>query len=212
MSQFIGNAAQTVSPNLYGLILSSAYLREALTPEGLAISPYEILDYDATLVLHDARGAKATFRRKQNIRFLQNGVSAILDHAWGDGILLTNYHNTAGTLEDSFRDQGKRHLVIALKRRGTRRGDTLAFEVEREVMETFLDQHGWVETTVDHPVHQLRRRVIFPKSRPVQRAMIHHGGRCTALPIRQLPDGRTAVGFKLPAPLAHTPYTIRWIW
>src|SRR5688572_28812760 len=135
---------------IYDLILSSQRLHEMLLPEGALRSPYESLDYDATLNLHDQRGARATFRRTQQIRFLQNGVSGLLDHAWGDGVLVTNYRHSAGKLEDSFKDQGRRHLVVGLKR-SMRSGEALTFTVEREVMEMFRSDEGWVETTIDHP-------------------------------------------------------------
>src|SRR5262245_48042183 len=108
--------ASVVSSDAYGLILGSPRLRRALLPQGIRISPYDVLDYRATLVLHDVKGAKATFHRTQKVRFLQDGVRAILDHAWGDGILLTHYEHSAGPLEDSFMDHGRRHLVIDLKR------------------------------------------------------------------------------------------------
>jgi hypothetical protein len=63
-----------VSPRVYALILGSPRLRKMLLPGGLLTSPYEVLDYAATLTLHDARGMYATFARRQRIRFLQNGV------------------------------------------------------------------------------------------------------------------------------------------
>ncbi len=105
-----------VSPKVYGLILDSERLRAKLLPQGILGSPYEILDYRATLVLADPRGHRATFHRTQRVRFLQDGVAAILDHLWGDGVTLTHYHNTAGALGESFKDAGTRHLVIDLKR------------------------------------------------------------------------------------------------
>src|SRR5438094_175504 len=114
-SPFVATA-EVVSPQAYGVILSSRHLQPMLLPQGLITSPYEVLDYNATLVLHDRRGARATFQRQQKIRFLQHGVSGILDHAWGEGILLSNYRHTAGTLEDTFKDHGRRHLVVGLKR------------------------------------------------------------------------------------------------
>src|SRR4051794_35669641 len=100
-----------VSARAYALMLTSRNLASRLLPEGLFSSPYEVLDYDAQLTLHDARGAWATFWRRQRVRFLQDGVSAILDHAWGAGVVATHYDNSAGSLDDSFVDEGRRHLV-----------------------------------------------------------------------------------------------------
>ena len=47
-----------------------------MLPGGVSTNPYEILNYEATLTLEDPRGIKATFRRTQKIRFIQEGVSA----------------------------------------------------------------------------------------------------------------------------------------
>ena len=63
-----------------------------LLPEGLTSSPYEVLDYDSTLTLHDRKGNRANIRRRQAVRFLQDGVSAILDHCRG-------YHSRPRTCE-----------------------------------------------------------------------------------------------------------------
>src|SRR3954469_23512602 len=122
---------EIVAVRAYGLLLTSPRLARQVLPEGLICSPYEILDYTATLTLHDAKGARATFERRQRVRFLQDGVSAILDHAWGDGVVMTAYHNDAGRLADWFRDGARRHLVIDLGRR-MRKGAWLSFRVERQ--------------------------------------------------------------------------------
>ncbi|TAK28811.1 MAG: hypothetical protein EPO21_21895 [Chloroflexota bacterium] len=95
-----------VSPKIYAAIGSSSRLKRMLLPEGLIKSPYEILNYESTLTLHDPRGMRATVKRRQEVRFLQEGVAGILDHVWGDGVTLTYYHNDAGKLADSFRDEG----------------------------------------------------------------------------------------------------------
>src|SRR5450830_831649 len=122
-----------VSPRIYALILTSPRLRKILLPGGLLTSPYEILDYQATLFLHDPKGIKATFQRTERIRFLQDGVAGIMDHFWGDGVALTSYRNDAGVLADSFRDEGHRHLVIGLDR-PMGRGEELGFQVARTAM------------------------------------------------------------------------------
>src|SRR5947209_3411071 len=94
-----------VSPHVYALIATSRRLKEMLLPEGLLSNPYAVLDYRETLILQDGQGIRATLERTQWIRFLQNGVSGILDHMWGDGVV-TDYDHEAGGLEDSFNDAG----------------------------------------------------------------------------------------------------------
>ena len=63
-----------VSPKVYGLILDSKSLARRLLPEGLIGSPYEIVDYEATLILADAQGRLAISRCIQRARFLQSGA------------------------------------------------------------------------------------------------------------------------------------------
>src|SRR5262249_40589191 len=110
-----------------------------------------------------------------------------------------------------FKDQGRRHLVVGLKR-PMERGEALEFEVEREAMEAFTQDEEWIETLVDHPVDRLGASVIFPKERPVQRAVLLGAGAVARLPIFELHDGRTLIGFHLNRPQQDTPYTIRWSW
>src|SRR4051812_17093033 len=95
-----------VSARVQALILDTPRLREQLLPEGPLGSPYEVLDYRAVLVLEDRNGRKAVFHRTQRVRFLQDGVGAILDHFWGDGVLLADYAQTAGEIGESFKDAG----------------------------------------------------------------------------------------------------------
>ena len=200
-----------VSPRIYSLILTSPRLRRMLLPAGLLTSPYEILDYRATLFLHDPKGVKATFHRTERIRFLQDGVAGIMDHFWGDGVALTSYQNDAGVLKDSFRDEGHRHLGIGLKRPMSR-GEELTFDVVRTAMVGFTREEEWLETMIDHPAGRLNCGVLFPKSRPCHQATLHYEDRKLPLPITRLADGRTRVGFNLREPQARTPYTIRWSW
>lgn len=205
--------SSVVSPRIYGLILTSPRLKKILLPEGLLPSPYKILDFQGTLTLEDPEGMRATFQRKQVIRFLQGGVSGILDHFWGDGVPLTFYENEAGSLEDSFKDEGRRHLVIGLKHR-MRRGDVLNFEVVRRAMAEFIIKPVQrLETIIDHPIDRLGYKIIFPKDRPCQRAvLLHNEGLETRLPVVRLAGGKTMVRFDVRQPISHSPYTVRWSW
>ena len=200
-----------VSPRIYSLILTSPRLKKMLLPAGLLTSPYEILDYQATLFLHDPKGMKATFQRSERIRFLQDGIAGIMDHFWGDGVALASYHNDAGILKDSFRDHGRRHLVVGLKRPMSR-GEELGFEVVRSAMVGFTEKEEWLETTLDHPAQHLSRSMVFPKYRPCLSARLHYDGHEADLPITVLADGRTAVGFNIQKPNACAAYTLRWSW
>jgi hypothetical protein len=200
-----------VSPNIYNLILASSRLTRLLLPEDTAMSPYEVLDYDATLTLDEPDGMRATFFRRQRLRFLQDGVAAILDHYWGDGVTIAGYRHTGGVLADSFRDEGRHHEVIELPYRMTR-GETLSFDVTRLAMVGFTQVDEYVETNVDHPIHRLIRRVIFPTARPCRQATASDGRSQLALPIETGEDGRTMVELALESPRPNTPYRITWAW
>jgi hypothetical protein len=202
---------QVISPRIYGLIADSPDLRARLVPGGLVGSPYEILDYQATLVLVDPQGRQAIFRRTQQIRFLQDGVSAILDHLWGDGVTVSRYRNTAGPIGESFKDAGVRHLVIDLER-PMGRGETLGFEVERTAMAGFTRPDEWLETTFDHAISQFGQQVIFPNWRPCQWAELIVGYQVEPLQPIRLPDGRTLLQFAITRPQTDLPLTLRWHW
>jgi hypothetical protein len=204
-------SATRLPSKIDALILTSSELKRKIFPEGLATSPYEILDYQHTLVLHDPDGRQASFLRRQQIRFLQAGVSGILDHAWGDGVVITSYRNDAGRLEESIREAGQRHLVIGLKR-VMHRGDRLTFRVERDAMEGFTQSEEWFESTIDRPVWRVRATIVFPKKRPCQKATIDQDGRQLVLPIVRVRSGQIVVGFRTEHAQADTPYRIRWTW
>lgn len=202
---------ELVSAAAYARILGTPHLRQLLLPEGLIPTPYAVLRFDATLILHDPLGLRATFLRTQTVRFQQEGVGAILDHYWGDGIPLTDYQTDAGTLLETLRDGGRRHLVLALGRR-MRRGKTLTFRVRRSAMAAFPAGEEWVETVVDHPVRRLRRTVVFPRARPCRLAVLEAGGVRRRLPVWTASDGQTIVSAVIPNPIAHAVSTVRWAW
>jgi len=204
-------ARPVVSSRAYALIMTCPRLRQALLPCGLPTSPYDVLDYQSTLTLHDKRGMYAGFERRQVVRFVQDGVSAILDHMWGDGVLVTDYDTDAGVVADVIRDNGRRHLVLDLKRRA-REGQVLAFRTRRTAMAAFTADDEWLETTIDHPVQRLRPRIVFPRARPCRQALLQSDGQSMALPIQRHADGSTQVDVVIPRPQAHVPYTIRWSW
>jgi hypothetical protein len=138
-------------------------------------------------------------------------VGAVLDHAWGDGLVLAGYHTAAGTLGDSFRDQGRRHQMIVLPR-PMARGETTRVQIRRDVVGGFTQREEWLETTVDHPIRRLRRTIVFPKARPCLRATLHVDRHERELPIIAHPDGHTAVRFTIGHAAANTPYTVTWSW
>src|SRR5262245_46337633 len=71
---------------------------------------YEILEYEATLEIMDSQGKEASLTRHQIIRFLQDNVVAIHDHAWGEGELFAQYQCQPGVPVDFYKD-GSRYNI-----------------------------------------------------------------------------------------------------
>ena len=200
-----------VSDRLIALILSSPRLQKLVLPGGLVSSPYKILDYQGTLILRDKTGATAVARREQRVKFHQDGVGAILDHFWGPGVQLAEYTTTAGTLRDSLRDQGRRHLVVQLQR-AMARDEVVEFQVERTIRDVFSDREGWVETMIDHPIARLSQTIIFPQARPCQSAELVYDGETIPLHVMTTSEGGTQLAVRIGEPQRNTLYRIRWSW
>ncbi len=211
MNRYNAKQNDVVSARITALILGSPRLRQQLLPEGPLISPYEILDYRSILVLKDQKGAEAVFQRTQRVRFLQDGVEAILDSFWGDGVLLTAYRHSAGAIADSFKDEGRRHLVIALPRR-MRRGEVLTFTVSRTVMEGFTGRHQLLETVIDHPLGRLDIAIRAPQTRRFEQVEMQVGTGPKAIFVASAPPGGTLARIYIPRARSHTRYALRWRW
>ena len=73
--------------NVLESLTLAQHLRDRLSYHGM----YQILEYDSTLEVQDVNGEEATITPRKVIRFLQDNVVAIHDHAWGDGELFAEY-------------------------------------------------------------------------------------------------------------------------
>jgi hypothetical protein len=74
---------------------------------------YEVLEYESTLELKDREGRKATFKKREKVRYLQDNVIAYQDQAWGDGEILLNYRCTPGAPVDRYRSGYKTTILIS---------------------------------------------------------------------------------------------------
>lgn len=177
---------------------------------------YEILDYDATLEIMDIKGEKARLTRREHIRFLQDNVVAIHDHAWGDGKFLCNYKCQSGVPVDIYEDGSKHNILISL-RETKNKGDEIELWVERTIRGGFTADEEWLETEVDHLMRKLTLSIAFPKGRPCRRATLSRRstGKVTPLPQKHfalLPDGRQKLTWETRRPRLHDRYTIKWAW
>ena len=77
------------------------------------VGMYEVLNYESTLELKDRGGKKATFKKREKVRYLQDNIIAYQDQAWGDGEILVNYRCTPGTPVDQYRSSHKTYILIS---------------------------------------------------------------------------------------------------
>jgi hypothetical protein len=90
---------------------------------------YEVLEYDSTLELHDCKGQRATYRKHQKVRYLQDNIIAFEDQAWGDGEILVGYKCSPGVPVDQYRLDYKTFILISL-REVRNKGDIDDFNIE----------------------------------------------------------------------------------
>ncbi len=177
---------------------------------------YEILTYTVTLTLLDKEGNQAILERQERVRFLQNNVIALYDHAWGDGQLFTGYRVAPGRVADRFKVGSRYHTLISL--RDTKHcGDVLNYRVRRRIVQGFANKDEWLEAEVDHATHKLKLCVIFPADRVCQAASVIQAGTnkrilLTGRSFRQKSDGRQFLTWTVNKPPLGERYALHWEW
>lgn len=183
-----------------------------LTEEGI----YEVLDYEVTLELHDKTGTRATFKKRKHIRYLQNGIIAYADSAWGDGKILARYKCSPGVAVDWYRSGYKTHILLSL-RDVKNRGDEDEFNIQWNIHDGFLEPDGFWGTNITNRTRRVKVNVIFPKSRPPERFVLVETNRAKSHTLgseakRQLPDGRWVVSWEKEKPRLYEHYLFKWWW
>src|SRR4051812_10629238 len=108
---------------------------------------YEILDYDSTLEIMDAKGETAIFRKRQKVKFLQDNILAFQDYAWGEGDIFKHYTCSPGTVVDCYQEGDRWNILISL--RATKcRGDTEDFYIQRTVKRGFTKAEEWRQVEI----------------------------------------------------------------
>lgn len=177
---------------------------------------YEILNYDSTLEILDAKGKRAKLSRREVIRFLQDNVVAIHDHAWGNGDLFVDYQCRPGVPVDFYEDGSKHNVLISL-RETKNRGDELDLRIERGIKNGLLHTPWWLETEVDHPMKHLKLSIVFPRDRHCKKATVTRRSTGWTVTLGEehfkfLQDGRQQLIWETKHPKLHDLYTIKWIW
>ena len=177
---------------------------------------YEILDYESTLELCDAKGATAIFEKRQRVRFLQNNIIAFEDYAWGDGDVLADYKCSPGVVADHYREGDRWNLLISL-RETKHKGDITEFHMNRLEKQSFTQPDEWQQTEIRHRIQRLQLNIIFPKRRPCRRATLTQRRHKRAQVLgpehfHALPDGRQLLTWEGRRVYPYDILTIRWHW
>lgn len=177
---------------------------------------YEVLEYDSTLELKDTKGKKASFKKREKVRYLQDNIIAYQDQAWGDGEILLDYRCSPGKPVDFYRPGQKTYVVISLQ--GVRqRNDVDEFNIQWGMKNSFLRKHELWETDISHPTRRMKVQIIFPKARHPMQVIVTEDIRRKTNPIesenqRRLPDGRWLVSWETKNPRQNERYIIKWEW
>jgi hypothetical protein len=176
---------------------------------------YETLSDESDWDIRDKTGADAVLIKRRRLHFLQDGVFAIRDFAWGAGDVLADYQCSPGKVVDKYSAAGKHNIVISL-REVKKRGDTEDYVITRRMKDMFPDDSEWVATEVTQPTQMMAISVRFPADRPPTGAWLKQNSdpdhRRSTLPIEGNPDGRQRISVRVDKPKLRETYTIWWEW
>lgn len=185
-------------------------VKRGFASEGL----YEVLDYQTVLEILDIKGRKAKIIKQEQIRFLQNGVAAIEDEAWGDGRFLEDYQVSPGKAVDFYR-KGFRTVILISLRSIKNIGDLETIDISRNIKNGFARKIEQWESIVNHRTKRLRIKVILPKLRGPKSAtlFLQHRRKTGKEPeIQQLPNGRWEISATVERPHLYETYILNWDW
>lgn len=177
---------------------------------------YEILEYDTTLELMDAKGHRAEFRKRQRVRFLQDNIIAFEDYAWGAGQIFETYSVSPGKAVDRYQEGDRWNVLISL-RETQHSGDIQDFRIDRTVRDGFTKAEEWKQVEIRHRTHRLKIGVIFPKDRPCQQAQLLQRSRKQVIVLgpecyHRLANGGQLVSWETKNVQPLEVFTLRWQW
>ena len=208
--------------SIFSLILNSELLRWLLTEiaqlwhQSHFHGMYKVEDHHSTLELIDDSGRIAIYNKRQQVEFLQDGIFAIQDQAWGDGDLFAEYKCSPGVAVDRYKEGYRWKILISL--RSTRsKGEREIFVIERKITDGFTTSVGNFQTQVDHPTKALSISVIFPAGRhPKSVTAIEQNlkrmfqlGKDQIIPLS---GERVQYQWQVHKPRLYEAYILRWEW
>jgi hypothetical protein len=177
---------------------------------------HEVLDYQTKLTIQDAKGKSATLTKYEKVRLLQDNIIAYQDQAWGDGKILQNYRCSSGVPVDFYRTGYKTYVLISL-RTLKNKGDLTEFNFQWNIKDCFLKPMGFWGTDICHSTDHVKIQVVFPKSRPPQKAEVAEKNRRRTRVlgvncIQQLPNGKWSLTWEQSHPTLYEQFILKWNW
>lgn len=177
---------------------------------------YEVLDYESRLELLDPGGQLAILTKHQQVRFLQDGILAYNDKAWGDGEIFADYQCSPGMAVDRYREGHRWYILISL-RKTMNRGDSETFHIQRTIRDGFTKRVEDFQTEIDHTTRQVSLTLVFPRQRPPRQVFLIEQNTTHTIALgpehRQvLPDGRHQIAWSTDKPRLFEAYILHWEW
>lgn len=177
---------------------------------------YEVLSYEMQLDLYDSKGERASYQKRQVVRYLQDHVIAYQDQAWGDGKILLNYRCSPGKAVDRYR-LGHKTLTLISLRQIQNRGSKDTLQINWDMKHTFITPVEEWTTSISHRMQKLKIDINFPHKRPPIKLWLIETNhqKQTELGnehLEELPDGRWQFSWAKNNPQLYEDYTIRWQW
>jgi len=177
---------------------------------------YEVVNYETTLEILDAKGKDAILTKTEEVRFLQNNIIAFQDQAWGNGRILLDYKCTPGIPVDFYKFAHKTYIVISL-RNVMKKGDITKFDINLNIKKGFGKPNGFWSTDINHFTKVIKVNVIFPKERPPLKCTTVESNRQKIKEIPKdafikLPDKRWQISWIKQNPGLYEHYVLKWEW
>jgi len=144
---------------------------------------YEVLNYESVLEILDKNGKKAKFRKRMDVRYLQDNIIAFPDFGWADGEGPLEYKISPGVPVDRYKSGHRTYVVISL-RENRKRGDTDEFNIEWQIKNGFLKKDAYWQTDISHKFDHFAVSLILPKERPPYNVFVEEANRKRRYSIR----------------------------
>lgn len=174
----------------------------------VGLFPYLTTSFRTQLKILDSSGGSASLKRRQQIRFLEDGVSVFIDRIWGDGLLLHDYSAGSGMRIVDFIRTEKGYVVVLGLPRTFGKGEVFEVETSRRILGAFMDREAYMEAIMPGPTQSLSMEVVAPRERRIVDADVVVPS-LRGVEARQRP-GR--LDLRVSQADINVPYRLAWSW